>query len=71
MPQHSIKFFILFSLTLYRSIELFISSIEPFVLLLLMAQRSIKFFIVFALMLYRSLEFLRMAHQYLLFDCCC
>ena len=56
MPQRSIKFFIIFTLMLYRSIELFIRSIEPSILLPLMPQRSIKSFIIFTLMLYRSIE---------------
>ena len=42
---------------LYRSIELFIRSIEPSILLNLMPQRSIKFFIIFTLILYCSIEF--------------
>ena len=43
MPQRSIKFFIIFTLMLYRSIEFFIRSIEPFILLNLMPQRSANF----------------------------
>ena len=43
MPQRSIKFFIIFTLMLYRSIEFFIRSIEPFILLNLMFQLSTNF----------------------------
>ena len=43
MPQRSTKSFIIFTLMLYRSIELFIRSIELFILLNLMFQLSTKF----------------------------
>ena len=43
MPQRSIKSFIIFTLMLYRSIELFIRSVELFILLNLMFQLSTKF----------------------------
>ena len=43
MPQRSIKFFIMFTLILYRSIEFFILSIDPFIILNLMPQRSANF----------------------------
>ena len=56
MPQRSIKFLIIITLMLYRSIEVFIRSIDLFILLPLMPQRSIKFLIIITLMLYRSIE---------------
>ena len=43
MPQRSIKSFIIFTLMLYRSIDLFIRSIEPFIFLNLMFQLSTNF----------------------------
>ncbi len=43
MPQRSIKFFIIFTLILYCSIEFFICSIEPFIILNLMFKLSTNF----------------------------